>query len=103
VAEEPTRDRAKPVVGQDVYIASSLHLTHGEDDFAGGLCRVVRIDEETSPGLIYVEVEEDPGTLHNWAYLLEHQDQWRGRYGARRGHPDPDYRPEFNEPEEAER
>lgn len=88
-----------PELGQDVYVPSSLHLTHGEDDFAGGLCRIVRIDTETSAdGSPFVEVEEDPGTLHNWHYLLEHQDEWRARYGDRRGRADPDHRPEFNEP-----
>ena len=83
----------------DVYVPSSLYLTHGDDDFAGGLCRVVRVDNELSPnGIPYVEVAEDPGALHNWNYVLEQQDERRERYGDRRGRPDPDYRPEFNEP-----
>ena len=87
------------MIGQDVYVPSSLHLTHGVDDFAGGLCRVVRIDTDMSPVEIpFVEVEEDPGTLHNWHYLMENQDEWRDRYGDRRGRHDPDFRPEFNEP-----
>lgn len=29
--------------------------------------------------------------------LMEHQGEWRERYGDRRGRPDPDVRPEFNE------
>ncbi len=95
----PRHDHRPPEVGADVYVPSSLYLTHGEDDFAGGLCRIVRIDRELSPhGAPYVEVEEDPGTLHSWSYLLEHQDEWRERYGDRRGRPDPDLRPEFNQP-----
>jgi hypothetical protein len=85
-----------PRVGDDVYVPSSLFLTHGEDDFAGGLCRIVAIHEHT--GGLFVEVEEDPGTHHNWAYLRENQKELRERYGDRRGHSDPDYRPEFNEP-----
>ena len=92
-------DPPPPRIGDDVYVTSSLHLTHGADDFAGGLCRIVRVDPELSPvGIPFVEVEEDPGTLHNWHYLVEHQDEWRERYGDRRGHQDPDHRPEFNEP-----
>jgi hypothetical protein len=99
VAETSTPEPRRPTLGEDVYVPTSLHLTHGADDFAGGLCRIVRVDPETAPGgITFVEVEEDPGTLHNWKYLLEHQDEWRARYGDRRGCPDPDHRPEFNEP-----
>lgn len=83
-----------PRVGDDVYIPTSLYLTHGEDDFQGGRCRIVQIYEEsTGP---FIEVEEDPGTHHNWAYLMEHQEEWREQYGDRRGYPHPDLRPEFN-------
>ena len=84
-----------PRIGNDVYIPSSLHLTHGEDDFEGGLCRIAGV--RIWNGAIFVEVEEDPGTQHAWDYLMEHQDEWRERFGDRRGRPDPDLRPEFNE------
>lgn len=84
-----------PRVGDDVYVPSSLYLSHGVDDFRGGLCRIVAVSELL--GRPFVEVEEDPGTLHSWAYLMERQEEWRERYGDRRGHPDPDLRPEFNE------
>lgn len=86
-----------PQVGQDVYVGSSLYLTHGRDDFAGGLCRIVAVYDEYPDGP-FVEVEEDPGAHHSWKYLKENQDDWRERYGDRRGRPDPDWRPEFNEP-----
>lgn len=53
-----------PRLGDDVYIPSSLYLTHGADDFRGGLCRIVAIHEhDTGP---FVEAEEDPGAQHNW-------------------------------------
>ncbi|HEU0305321.1 MAG TPA: hypothetical protein VFR32_12145 [Gaiellaceae bacterium] len=84
-----------PHVGEDVYVPSSLHVTHGVDDFRGGLCRVVAVRELL--GSVYVEVEEDPVTLHGWAYLEPLQDELRFRYGDERGRPDPDRRPEFNE------
>lgn len=85
-----------PRLGDDVYIPSSLYLTHGADDFRGGLCRIVEIHEHDAGP--FVEVEEDPGAQHNWRYLMEHQDEWREQYGDQRGRPDPDDRPEFNEP-----
>lgn len=84
-----------PRVGDDVYVPSSLHVTHGADDFRGGLCRVAAVRKLL--GSVYVEVEEDPGTLHSWAYLEPRQEELRSRYGAERGRPDPDLRPEFNE------
>lgn len=84
-----------PRAGDDVYVPTSLHLTHGEDDFCGGLCRVVVVRE--LQGLLYVEVDEDPGTLHSWAYLEPLQDELRARFRDERGRPDPDQRPEFNE------
>ena len=88
----------EPVVGEDVYIPSELYLSHGRDDFAGGLCRISRIETSVLgvPGT-YVEVEEQPGTLHGWDDLLRQQDELRARYGDRRGHADPDLRPEFND------
>lgn len=48
-------------------------------------------------GLVFVEVEEDPGTLHSWTYLGGLQEELRARHGDERGRPDPDLRPEFNE------
>jgi hypothetical protein len=85
----------QPRVGDDVYIPSSRYLSHGRDDFAGGLCRIVKVVDE-GHGL-FVEVEEHPGSQYGWAYLQEHQDVWHERFGDRRGRPDPDLRPEFNE------
>jgi hypothetical protein len=90
-------DGKYPRIGQDVYVGSILYLTHGRDDFAGGLCRIVEIFPDDPSDGVFVEVEEDAGTRYSWKYLMENQDDWRERYGDRRGHPDPDWRPEFNE------
>jgi hypothetical protein len=86
---------ALPEVGQEIYIPTSIYLSHGVDDFRGGLCRIMAIHELL--GRAFVEVEEDPGTYHSWPYLVERQEEWRARYGAERGRRDPDLRPEFNE------
>ena len=77
-----------------------LHLWHGRDDFEGGLVRVTSVTPRTLfDGTVEyeVEVEEDPGTFHNWTWLAPQQDKLREEYGDNRGHPDPDHRPEFNE------
>jgi hypothetical protein len=89
----------RPIVGEDVYIPSELFLWHGRDDFAGGLCRIARVTELLLAGraVPFVEVEEQPGSLHNWEDLLRQQGELRARYGDRRGHADPDWRPEFND------
>lgn len=86
----------RPQVGDDVYVPTALHLGRGRDDFHGGLCRIAAVHE--LPAGLFVEVEENPGTLHAWRYLVENQDEWRERFGLARGYPDPDLRPEFNEP-----
>jgi hypothetical protein len=82
-------------VGDEIYVPSSTYVDHGADDFRGGLCRVVAVSELN--GLVFVEVEEDTGTLHSWAYLEPLQDELRARFGDERGRADPDLRPEFNE------
>lgn len=90
---------SRPAVGEDIYLPSELYLWHGRDDFAGGLCRVARVTEDfpASSANPFVEVAERPGVLYSWAWLMEQQDDLRGRFGERRGHADPDWRPEFND------
>jgi len=88
-----------PVVGQDVYIGTSLYLDHGADDFQGGLCKVDSVEKKRTSGkeVPFVTVEERSGWEYNWEYLMENQEKWAARYGNRRGYCDPDYREEFNE------
>lgn len=96
--EEEVARLPVPVVGQDVYISTSLYLSHGMDDFHGGLCRISNISEGVSAGVKvpFIEVEENPGTRHNWKVVCEEQDKLRERFGDQRGYADPDERPEFN-------
>ncbi|MBM3200773.1 hypothetical protein FJZ53_07585 [Candidatus Woesearchaeota archaeon] len=88
-----------PKIGKDVYIPTSLYLGHGRDDFQGGLCKIVSIEEGISAGkkTYFVEVAERPGHMYNWDYLQENQGKWKKEYGNKRGYPDPDYRTEFND------
>ena len=92
-----------PVVGEDIYIPTSLHVYRGKDDFEGGLCKISKIIKsdflpEDHYNYLMIIVEEEPQSEHNWNYLLEHQEEWKKRFGNERGHSDPDYREEFNPP-----
>jgi hypothetical protein len=86
-----------PVAGEDVYIDSMLFVTHGIDDFRGGLCEIVDVFDGMAG--LSVRVKECPDWEFSWLHLMESQDEWREEFGDQRGFPDPDYRPEFNEPD----
>jgi len=91
-------EKKLPKIGQEVYIPTALYLGHGRDDFRGGLCRIRRIELGKSAGeeTVFIEVEENLGTEYNWNLLLKKQKELAKEHGKRRGHPDPDYRPEMN-------
>jgi hypothetical protein len=89
-----------PKVGDKIYVPSFLHLSHGVDDFLGGICTVtgVREDRIGRKLITFVNIEEDPDSWMNWeTYLAPQQEQLRQEYGERLGRRKPDYRPEFNE------
>jgi hypothetical protein len=88
---------ANPKVGDKIYLESTIYLTHGVDDFQGGLCTVKAVQEQGGK-VKSVEVEEDPGSWYTWeSYLEPRQEEWKKLYGERKGGPKPDYRPEFND------
>jgi len=91
----------KPRVGDKIYIESTIYVTHGADDFQGGICTVKAVRSHPSAAgeeSITVEVEEDPGTWYTWTgYLEPRQEEWKKNYGERTGSPKPDLRPEFND------
>ena len=88
-----------PRVGDDIYVGTSLYLSHGEDDFCGGLAQVVEVLEGLRGGgtIDFGQLKERPGISFNWEqYLAQRQEELKERFGSDRAHPDPDYRPEFN-------
>ena len=85
-----------PKVGDHVYVDTSLHVTHGIDDFIGGLCEVISV-ETYSNNLHRIQIKEDPDTSYSWEYLSELQDKLRNEFRENRGYQRPDFRPEFNE------
>lgn len=89
-----------PKVGEDVYVPSALHLSHGCDDVVGGLARVKSVSTGVSRGeqAHFISVIEIPGGF-NWEHHLAlQQDKLKREFGENRAYPNPDYRPEFNEP-----
>jgi hypothetical protein len=82
-----------PKVGDKIYVGSSYYIDHGEDDFDGGICTIKKVINPgfKGKGSINVIVEENPTSEHNYEYLLEHQDEWKLRYGKRVGKMNPDF------------
>ncbi len=84
-----------PRVGDKIYIEGALYLSHGADDFAGGLATVTGV---RGKGARMVSVKEVPGEFAWEGYLAEKQDALREMYGESAACPTPDYSPESNEP-----
>lgn len=53
-----------PKVGDDVYVGGSMYLSHGMDDFQGGLCKITKVSVGISAGEPewFIEIKERPGT-----------------------------------------
>src|SRR5690349_23155367 len=85
--------------GDVIYVDTSLYVSHGIDDFRGGLAEVIEFSMDISAGkpTPFVRVVQDPDTWHNWPMLAADQKKLRTEFGKNWAHPDPDYRPEFNE------
>jgi hypothetical protein len=89
-----------PKVGDKIYVPTTLYVTHGMDDFIGGICTVagVRLNDNPEEGVAFVSIEEEPGQWYNWdTYLAPNQEIWKAEFGDQTGHLQPDPRPEFNE------
>lgn len=83
-----------PKIDDEIYIDTSIYVTHGEDDFIGGICTITYV-EETRPQHYWIEIAEDRGRF-SWKYDKEEQEQLKAKFGASRGHRRPDFREEFN-------
>ena len=92
----------QPVIGQKIYVPSSLYLYRGEDDFAGGIATINKIEKsknlpEDHYNYLMVGITERPGSMYNWRPLLERQEELQKMYADQIAHPDPDDRPDFND------
>ena len=88
-----------PKVGDTIYVPTALHCGHGCDDRHGGKAVIKRVEGRISAGeqTPFVVVIAFPHTSFNWSYLAEQQEGLRAQFGDQEAHPDPDYRPEFNQ------
>lgn len=88
-----------PKVGDEIYVPTSLHMSHGRDDVEGGLAKVTSVKPGISGGktVSFVTVAEHPGVSYNWEFLAPEQEKLKKDFGEGRAHPDPDHREEFNE------
>ena len=85
-----------PKVGDFIYLPTELYLSHGEDDFHGGLCEVEEV--KSGNGSVHWVVVKEKSGQYSWeGYLEPMQEELRSEFGSEKGHADPDYRPEFNE------
>jgi hypothetical protein len=85
-----------PHVGDDIYMDTMLYLTHGEDDFIGGLCEVLSV--EIIDRSIWFRIKENPDFEYCWnAVLMNKQGKLKTKFGNSRGYKEPDLRGEFNE------
>lgn len=90
---------AVPVVGQEIYIPSSVYLSHGEDDVLGGRAIVARVKEEKHGDRTVhgITVKELPNTTYYWENgLAQQQNELQKRFCDQCARPDPDEREEFN-------
>jgi len=85
--------------GDVIYVDTSLYLSHGRDDFRGGLAEVIEARADISAGkpTPFVRLAQDSDTWHNWQMLAANQKKLRAEFDKNWAHPDPDDRPEFNE------
>jgi hypothetical protein len=82
-----------------IYVDTELYISHGRDDFRGGLAQVFecRMDISAGKPTSFVRVAQQMDTWHNWRELAGIQKKLRAEFGKSWAHPDPDDRPEFND------
>lgn len=81
-----------PEVGQKIYVHSSYYISHGSDDFVGGLATISAVKEGISAGkpCPFVSIEERPGVEYNWEFLEEEQEELKKQFGEEKSHSQPD-------------
>jgi hypothetical protein len=92
----------QPIIGQKIYVPSSIYVYRGADDFAGGLATIDKIEHSKTLAKDHVNytmvvIKERPNTSYNWNVLLEKQESLAKEYAGQIAHPDPDLTPDFND------
>lgn len=94
-----------PTVGDEIYLPTSLHLSHSEDDFAGGRAIVIEVLEGISMGgrVPFIRCAECPDETYNWDWLAPLQAQLAAEFGEQRAQFRANHRSQFNDlPRESE-
>jgi hypothetical protein len=87
-----------PEPGDIIYVGDERYISRGADDFRGGKATVSKVRMQGSLDRDpWIELVENPGTWHSWAYLAEKQADLAVEFGDRWARPDPDLSPESNE------
>jgi hypothetical protein len=84
------RKLKNPKVGQKIYVPDAMYISHGSDDFAGGIATVSRVYEHSNDDT-YVDIKERPGHGYNWTgFIGPDQAKLKEEYKGRIAHADPD-------------
>ncbi len=90
-----------PEVGDKIYVNSSYSISHGSDDFTGGLATVSRVYKSMSGGdanCLFVEIAEG-NRSYNWTQILStEQAKLKKKFGKQKAHPSPDIDTPWLEP-----
>lgn len=90
-----------PQIGDEIYVGSSFYVYRGEDDFAGGLATISKVEISDHLPIdninsIMVGIKERKSTMYNYKILLGNQIMLKQEYGHKIAHPDPDMHPDVN-------
>ena len=90
-----------PEVGMKIYVPSAFYLSHGEDDFCGGIATISEIKySDHLPkdhfNYCFVGIEESERTRYNYLSLMSQQEELKQEFGDNKCYPDPDYHPSAN-------
>ena len=85
-----------PNKGELIYIDGKCFLSHGEDDYCGGLATIKEVIINNDLPIdhcnyIMIIVSEIPRWKLNYKNLLKKQKELKERYGNNFAYPDPDY------------
>jgi hypothetical protein len=82
-----------PKAGDKIYVPTSMSISHGSNDFAGGIATVKKVYKSMSggdPKCLFVDIMEgDRG--YNWTQIIgPDQAKLKKEYGKQVAHADPD-------------
>jgi hypothetical protein len=90
-----------PEVGDKIYVNSSFSISHGSDDFTGGVATVTKVYKSMSggdPNCLFVEIAEG-NRGYNWTQILsQEQAKLKKEFGKSKAHPSPDIDTPWIEP-----